>query len=67
MSFALLGYLAQSGADIESLNGYSGNITVECTGEEKVEAAFDMAMAGYLQISEHYPQYVNVYIASNGG
>lgn len=67
VSFALVGYLAQCDADIESLTGYSGNISIDCTGGERVEAAFDMALAGYLQISKHYPQYVNVYIASIGG
>lgn len=64
VSFALLAYLAQCEADIESLTGASGSISVDCTGGEKVEAAFDMAMAGYLQISECYPQYVVTYIAS---
>lgn len=67
ISFALLGYLAQCGADITHLTGESGSISVDCTGGEQVEAAFAMAVTGYLQISERYPQYVTTYIASQGG
>lgn len=67
ISFALLGYLAQCDAEIDHLTGCSGSISVDCTGGEQVEAAFDMAMTGYLQISERYPQYVVTYIASQGG
>lgn len=67
LSFALLGYLAECGAEIEEMSGGSGSIAVSCTGDERAAAAFGVAMTGYAQIAERYPQYVEIHIAPQGG
>lgn len=67
ISFALLGYLQQCEAEIREISGGGGSLTVDCTGGERVENAFDMALVGYLTIAKNYPQNVEVYIAANGG
>lgn len=67
LSFALLGYLAKCGAEIGRLSGGSGSIEVDCTGKEQVAAAFGVAVTGYEQIAERYPQYVEIHIAPQGG
>ena len=67
ISFALLGYLHNAGCDIAEAQADSGNLRVECSGDNLVAGAFDMAMIGYLQIAKKYPQCVDVYIAAHGG
>ena len=67
ISFALLGYLHNADSEIAEAQVDSGNLLIECSGEERVAAAFDMAMVGYLQIAKKYPQCVDVYIAAQGG
>lgn len=67
ISYALLGYLHHAGCDIEEARADSGDLLIDCSGNELIAAAFDMAMVGYLQIHKKYPQHVDVYIASTGG
>ena len=66
IAYALLGYLHHAGCDIEEARADSGDLLIDCAGDDLIAGAFDMAMVGFLQIHRKYPQYVDVYIASNG-
>ena len=67
ISFALLGYLQQCGAEAAEISGVSGSLTIDCRGGERVAGAFDMALCGWLQIAKNYPHCLEVYIAAQGG
>ena len=60
ISYALLGYLYHVGYVVEDVKTESGDLSLSCVGGD---AAFDMAMVGYLQIARAYPQCVDVHIA----
>jgi uncharacterized protein YsxB (DUF464 family) len=66
LSLALFAYLPDV-AVIHKAQYSSGALLIDCAGGTAVQAAFDMAMTGYLHISAKYPQCVDVYIASDGG
>lgn len=67
ISFALMGYIRSTDAEIAEISFCSGNVNLDCSGDERIQAAFDMAMTGYANIANHYPRNVVIYIASNGG
>lgn len=60
ISYALLGYLHHAGCVVADAKTESGDLGIACWGGE---AAFDMAMIGYLQIERQYPRNVEVHIA----
>lgn len=62
----LLAYLHSINTNLSEASASSGSVSIDCTGGEKVEAAFDMAVTGYINLSHQYPQYVVTYIASQG-
>lgn len=66
LSLALAAYL-KTAAVMHEVKYDSGELLIDCSGEDAAEAAFDMAMTGYLNLAHHYPQNVEVYIAANGG
>lgn len=66
LSLALAAYLPTV-ANISELRYDSGELLVVCYGGKEAEIAFDMAMTGYLNIADKYPQHVEVYFAANGG
>lgn len=63
ITFALIGYLSNR-ADDPCVSVENGEVLVSCNGEDN---AFEMALTGYKQHSEKYPQYVEVHTAAQGG
>lgn len=66
ISFALLDYLQHTGCEIKEASAADGEMRLICKGGEGVRAAYEMAVGGYRQIAENYPQYVEIYIAALG-
>lgn len=68
LGFSLLGFLMKCGEakDLSHLVE-DGRMIFSCEGGDRVDAAFEMAVTGYQQLSENYPQYVELYIATQGG
>jgi uncharacterized protein YsxB (DUF464 family) len=64
LAFALLGYLIANNAQIDAIQADDGEIGIDCRGGDE---AFAMAVTGFTQIAEAHPQYVELYIAANGG
>ena len=59
LSFALLGYLRQTGTAAEAACR-RGELTLRCGAGAQADAAFQMALAGYQIIAKTYPQYAEV-------
>ena len=66
LSLALFAYLPAV-AVIREAQYSSGELLIDCTGGIATMAAFDMAMTGYMNLANNFPQCVDVYIASDGG
>ena len=66
ISFALLDYLQHSECEIKEASVADGEMRLICKGEDVVRSAYEMAVGGYRQIAESYPQYVEIYIAAIG-
>ena len=65
---ALVNYLTHRAPEhVVEIHAASGEATIVCRRGDLPDAAFDMAQIGYLQFQANYPQYVEVYIASDGG
>lgn len=62
VSFALLGFLEAEGVRLDTAEAGSGALDVACIGTDRVDAAFDMAIAGYRLIADNYPEYTDVNI-----
>ena len=60
LSFALLDYLRQTGTPVEEAACRRGRLDLRCRGGEQADSAFDMALCGWRQIAETYPQWVEV-------
>lgn len=69
ISYALLGYLENHDEENPNFSYATGNgsLLVYSGSSEQIDAAFDMAIIGFQQISNKYPQYVDVYISAIGG
>ena len=62
VAFSLLGFLTHYSDEIYSLEGPEtepGGFFVNCSGTERIEAAFHMAAIGLEKISNKYPDYVD--------
>jgi len=59
LSYALLGYLRQTGTAAEAACR-KGEMKFRCGADQQADSAFSMAMAGYQIIARTYPQYVEV-------
>ena len=62
----MLDYLQHSECEIKEASVVDGEMRLICKGGEIVRAAYEMAVGGYRQIAESYPQYVEIYIAAIG-
>lgn len=60
VSFALLAFLEQEGVRFDTAEAVSGALDVACMGSDRVDAAFDMALAGYNLIADNYPDCVDL-------
>ena len=65
--FALLGFLENFAADTSDYTYMSGQCIVTSCSDYRVDAAFDMAVLGLMQIAHKYPDYVNIHISAPGG
>ena len=64
---ALMNYLTNRVLDdVEEVHAGSGEATIVCRRSDLADAAFDLAMFGYLQSSHEYPRNVEVYISAQG-
>lgn len=63
ISWTLIGYLVEEEPEYTAADTDRGYMEVTCTGGEKAANAFDMAVLGYRQIAQKYPQCVEVQIA----
>ena len=52
---------------VEEVHAGRGDASIVCRRSEAADTAFDVAMFGYLQTHQEFPQNVEVYIAPNGG
>lgn len=64
ITFSLLGWLESDGGAIyeDTPVMESGKTVIACRGDDRLDAAFDMALIGYLQIERQYPDYIKVII-----
>ena len=63
IAYTLLGYLHNAGEHLEELGNVrveSGDLLVRCRGDEFVAETYKMALIGFLQLAERYPEYVSV-------
>lgn len=62
--YALAGYVknaeAAGFAEVFKMETLPGNVTVHCRGDERVNAAFDMAMIGLMQLERTMPDMICV-------
>lgn len=61
IAFALLGYLENHRKDMTPESGWSwdhGDVQVQVRGGEALEAVFQMALIGLMQIAKKYPNHV---------
>lgn len=58
--YALLGWLENNPEDVNAIDMdiKSGNAYIFCSGGEKTSAAFQMAIIGWEQIANEYPDHV---------
>lgn len=66
ITFALLGWLLNSGADY-SAHYESGECAIRCRRTRDTDTAFDLAVIGFAQIAECYPDNVTIEIADADG
>lgn len=66
ISWALLGYLDGRGL-LEDAWADKGAMRLDIREEDRAQAALEMAMTGYQQLREKYPQNVGIHIAAQGG
>ena len=69
ITYTLLGFLNNREDDIWHLRAHteSGNAAVTCTGDHHIDTAFEMAVIGYAQIANQYPDNVTLHISAPGG
>ena len=67
VSFALLEYLGECGANIDDFTGDTGKLAIKCVGGDGTSHAFAMALCGYRRIAQNYPQCVEVHITAESG
>ena len=66
ISWALLGYLDGRGL-LEDAWADKGAMLLYIRDGDRAQAAIEMAMTGYQQLREKYPQNVGIHIAALGG
>ena len=66
ISWALLGYLDGRGM-LEDAWADKGAMLLYIRDGDRAQAAIEMAMTGYQQLREKYPQNVGIHIAALGG
>lgn len=54
-------------ATVEEVHAGHGEASIACRRSDPADTAFDVAMFGYLQTQQEFPQNVEVYISSDGG
>ena len=69
ITYTLLGFLNNHKDDIWYLRAHteSGDAAITCVGNDKIDTAFEMAIIGYAQIANQYPDNVNIHISATGG
>lgn len=63
IAYTLLGYLHNAEGhllEMQEETVESGNLLVRCLGDEMVAEAHKMALIGFLQLAERYPEHVSV-------
>lgn len=65
--YALLGYLENYAPETSDYTTNSGELAVFSSGGEGVDAAFEMAAIGLLQIAHQHPDNLVVHISAIGG
>lgn len=61
--FALLGWMEHNEDeidDLEDLIAEDGQVYIACTGNDKLETAFQVAVLGLIQIARAHPDYVDI-------
>ncbi|MBD5161432.1 MAG: ribosomal-processing cysteine protease Prp [Oscillibacter sp.] len=65
--YALAGYLSNAEAEgcarIGRMKLEPGDVSIRAQGGERIQAAFDMAVIGLLQLEKQYPELVRVEIS----
>lgn len=70
IAYALLGFLANNASETSDYASQtdSGALLIRSlAGDEKIDAAFEMAVIGLAQIAKDYPDYVQIQISATGG
>lgn len=60
--YALIGFLKNNEEHIEDkkIRADSGDACVFCVGDEKIQAAAELALIGFLQIEKQYENFISV-------
>ena len=70
ITFALLGWMEHNEEEITQLDELmveDGQVYLSCTGSEKLNTAFQVAIMGLIQISRAHPDYVSIEYSGPAG
>jgi len=69
ISYTLMGYLENLKSEglWATYRADAGSVAIECLRHPKADAAFDMAIIGYAQIANKYPDNLSINIPALGG
>lgn len=68
--FALLGWMEHNEEEIDDLEDMiaeDGQVYIACTGNDKLETAFQVAVLGLIQIARAHPDHVDIEYTGTAG
>ena len=66
ITYTLMGFL-KNNEDKASMRDEPGMSIILCPSSNRVDAAFEMAVIGYMQIAKQYPDNVTIHISGTAG
>ena len=66
ITYTLMGFL-QNNEEKASMREEPGMCIIICPAGDRVDAAFEMAVIGYMQIAKQYPDNVTIHISGTDG